>query len=334
MKKTVLGIILALAIILTAQTVGAVAEECDASVPEIPARPVWLTSHRCNDRGEICGKKPDGQAWENSVLEAGCNAIEVDIRHGKETIRTYDPEFHSYEEPESFYLAHSFVIEENDMTLSELFMDVRAVYPQVCLIVLDVKEAGCMAQLNKEVHSCLDFYFCRENLKPPHVIYSVPYSRERGKREKSLEMFISGGFGAGKKIELRENEGICCDMSNDYQFVESWFCTNGFERCWYGDGLFTTFAFFGPNVEKSCKGAVELRDRPGNESPIKKVVSWTAHTRRELEKRLFRWKCDSVIFSDSVRSRDALDSVKAALGGNGCRFATIDDNPWESVPLE
>lgn len=294
-------------------------------------RPVWLISHRCNERGEITGKKPDGNAYKNSVQETGCNAVEVDVRQGNESMRAVDSDLHSYENPETIYLAHSYVNEEKDMTLSELFMDVKAVYPQVSLIMLDIKEAACMPQLNEEVHNCLDFYFGREGLKPPYIIYSVPYSHEEGKREQSLEMFIEGGFGPGERIDLRENEGICCDMSDDYRYAESWFRANEFNRCWYGDGFFTRFGFFKSDIEKCCKGAAALRDRNDCTSPIKKVESWTVYTRAELEKRLFGWGCDAVILGNTVRHKAVFDRVRASLSRNGCKLATIDDNPWESA---
>lgn len=294
-----------------------------------PERPVWLISYHCNKRGEITGKKPDGSLWKNSVQSAGCNAVEVDIRHGKETFRTFDHELHSYDKPESFFLAHTFVNEKKDMTLSELFMDVKAVYPQVSLIVFDIKEPSYMAQFNKEIHACLDCYFCQEGYKPPYLVYSVPYSNEIGKREKSLEMFVSAEGNENRRIDLRNNEGICCDMSNDYQYIENWFASNGFERCWYGNGLFAVFGLLDLNVKRTCKRAAELRDR--TDSSIKKVESWTVHSQKAIEERLFEWKCDSVILADTVRKKRIIDSVKALLSQNGCRFASLDDDPWKKT---
>ena len=301
-----------------------------------PLRPVWLMAHKCNVRGEITGK----YGYEdNNVKKSGCNAIEVDIMCEGTTYRS-DSVPHEYtgthaypaNKGEKVFISHSSVDRKKDMTLSELFQDVKEVYPQVTIVYLDIKEPEHMQEINKEVHDCLNYFFGEyDRDRMPHIVYSVPEPEDIFHFRWNAGSFLSPDY---QRIDLWENEGVCCDMDSDITKIVNNFKEVGLDKVWVGNG--TPLDTWDPIKESGIHKAVSLRDSLNSLSIIKKVEYWTAARQGSVETELIDddgWRCDSVMIADCVRSSESkMTALLSQINGSDrIRYATLEDDPFKVI---
>lgn len=316
-------------------------------------RPIWIQSHHCNSRGEV-----------QKALNAGCNAIEIDILYkdseGKKRGRSKNV---GYPKPTNYWLAHNKVYMWLDMTIAEIIEDAwRCKSPtgeHLCFIMLDIKNASDIPGLSKEIHDVYDYYYIKQNeqLKyiwnnlPPEIrnnpLFALSNPDNFGKKlyiiystadSKYIDWFNPNGVGGplwpGPGLQLRENEGVCIDQSTNTDFIASKFKEWGYDRCWFGNGYDGNIPWAGEYMHSkhklpSIKRAVELRDKGDT---FKKVESWTFVSIPEVEESLFDWKCDSVMIADWIRDQSSINRIKSYFPANNCYMATIDDNPFERAP--
>ena len=219
---------------------------------------------------------------------------------------------------------HTTVYESSDMTLSELFHDVKAVYPKITIVYLDIKQPKYMSIINQEVHDCLDFYF--NDVKPPYIVYSVP-------EPKNISDFwwFTGSLPNLKRqtISLRENEGVCCDMDSDVELIEKLFKDIGLDKVWVGNG--TPAQTLDIAKVNGIKKAVKKRDDPESLSIFKKVEYWTAwrYADNSWFDWFFDWGCDSAMIADAIRKRPKIIQEFKSKLPDGTKWATLEDDPFK-----
>lgn len=278
---------------------------CVPVAAEDTRRPVWIMKHKCNSADAIA-----------AASKARFNAIEVDVRCDSldQCRMIYENNQPVY--TDCFFLAHNDAWASSDVSIHELFRN-PALHGDnaFTVIMLDIKTPEYMKELNDAVHHAYEQYFGGNEARP-YVIYSVAEYDE-------MKYYApSTGF------VLYENEGVCVDYCNDASAVNASFQSYGYDRCWYGNGIFSGES--SANITDGCAAAVNIRDFMAD-SAIKKVERWTVQTEAGLYESLVEWRCDSVMTDQSISDVPGM-LAKSSYDWSSVRLATKNDSPFEKVP--
>lgn len=288
-------------------------------------RPVWLLAHHCNDdyykNGTI---KPDKKRDVYKGIKSGCNGVEIDLSHRKsdnKIILRHLPEI----------VAHAETLEQF-LQLPEMNNN------QMTMVLYDIKDYEYIDQMVEVTH---EFYKKPEN-QNVYFIYST---------DRLSNLKVKGYDDPYKRFRdiaptLWPNEALEIDFENNQEQVRIMFDDIKFTRGIFGNGIFNGRAR--GNIEKSCKAAVTLRDKRGqDEDPyrFKAVESWTVG--RLYNKNVFffesvglkeriEWGCDIVLLDGFKRLKESTFNTFYARElfkvSETVRLATRDDYPFGVRP--